>query len=77
MEMSTERHMFSYSCGEESVCVNTSAISVPDLCQKFEDYLRACGFGFTGHIAICNDRDCPHHEPPADLNPTEDGKEAL
>lgn len=74
--MNTPRHQFAFCHDEESVCVNTSAVQLDDILRKFEDYLRACGFYFDGHVTICNEDECPHVAP-ADLDPTEDGKEAL
>ena len=75
--MNTPRHQFNYVYEDETICINVNAITLDEACNAFERYLRACGYHFDGHIAICNDRDCPHHEPPADLNPTEDGKEGV
>jgi hypothetical protein len=75
--MSTPRHQFSYIYAEETVCINTSAENLDEILNSFERYLRACGFSFKGEVTICETDTCPHHEPPADLNPTEDGKEGV
>ena len=83
MNTSIQRHQFSYSCGDESVCVSTTAIRMTDLIQKFEDYLRACGFVIQAdeHLEFAKDNPSPFGDEiqpvcPPDLEPTEDGKEA-
>lgn len=75
--MNVERHIFSYSCGEETVCVSTTAISLPDLLNKFAAYIKACGYVFDGEVTICDGKTCPHVVAPDDLDPTEDGKEGV
>ncbi len=77
--MNVERHIFSYSCGEETVCVSTTAISLPDILLKVTDYLRACGYVIPDDRVldvVPRDRD-QSCEAPDDLDPTEDGKEGV
>ena len=44
----TPRHMFSYVHGDDTVCITTTAETLSELVEKFEDYLKACGFHFEG-----------------------------
>lgn len=75
--MNTSRHQFNNEYGGDSVCVNVEAVELHEILSAFERYLRACGFHFDGHVTICNDADCPHNGAPADLDPSEDGKEEV
>ena len=75
--MNLPRHQFSWVHGEDTVCINTSDETLDDLCAAFDRYLKACGFIYDGHVTICETDTCPHHEPPVDLDPTEDGKEGV
>ena len=77
--MSLSRHQFSFSSGEESVCVNTTANTLDDVIARFEDYLRGCGYTLPPDQVLDFvpklTRDLP--VAPEDLEPSEDGKEAL
>jgi hypothetical protein len=46
--MNTPRHQFNYVCGDDTVCITTTAETLSELVEKFEDYLKACGFHFEG-----------------------------
>ena len=35
--------------------VTTDAVSLPDILQSVEDFLRGCGFHFDGHLTIENE----------------------
>lgn len=35
--------------------VTTDAVSLPDILQSVEDFLRGCGFHFDGHLDIVNE----------------------
>ena len=75
--MNESRHQFNHEYDGESVCINVCASSIDDVMAAFERYLKACGYEFDGHVTICNDADCPHNGAPADLDPSEDGKEEV
>jgi len=75
--MNTPRHMFSFVDDDDSVCINTTATDLSDLCSVFENYLKACGFHIDGHVTICRADECPHVTAPDDLDPVEDGKEGV
>lgn len=86
--MSTPRHQFNYSNGDETVCITTTAITLSELVEKFEDYLKACGFHFEGRVLdFVDEEEMPEvpeatiipfppsgYVPPvtSDLNPSED-----
>jgi hypothetical protein len=37
---------------EVLVTLTTDAVSLPDILQSVEDFLRGCGFHFSGHLDI-------------------------
>jgi len=66
--MSTPRHMFSYTNGDDTACITTTAETREALVAKFEDYLKACGFHFEGwYLALIPE---PYFTPqPKDTQP--------
>jgi hypothetical protein len=76
----TTRHQFNMVHGDDTVCITTTADTLPLLLEKFADYLKACGYYPPEgcHLDFVP-ADCDHSclSAPADLEPTEDGREAL
>lgn len=77
--MSLSRHQFSFVSGDDTVCVNTTANTLDDVIARFEDYLRGCGYTFPpDHVLDFVPKLTPDLPvAPADLEPSEDGKEGV
>lgn len=48
----TNKHSFIHEATTRTVTVVSEAETLPDIVEAFEDYLRACGFIFDGHLDI-------------------------
>lgn len=57
--MNTPRHQFNFVHGDDTVCITTTAESLSELVEKFEDYLKACGFHFEGRVLDFVDENAP------------------
>jgi maleate cis-trans isomerase len=77
----TTRHQFNMIHGDDTVCITTTAVTLPEVVQRFEDYLRACGFVIDSSRCLdLVDRETGvpvSKDKPDDLDPAEDGKEAV